>query len=47
VSTKVARTEADSRAEGIHLQNPTAKELKEAMEDAKVKGFSMVWIERS
>ncbi len=45
VKTRVARTESDSGAEGIHILNPTAIELLESEEEADIKGFSTVWIE--
>ncbi len=47
VKTRLVKTEADSAAEGIHIGDPTVRELQEAREDAEVKGFSTVWIELS
>ena len=45
VETRFAKSEADSAAEGIHIEDPTARELQEAIEEAEAKGFSTVWIE--
>lgn len=47
VEVKVARTRSDSKAEGIHLMDPIETELSDAKEEAEVKGFSTVWIERN
>lgn len=44
VETKLARTEADFGAEGIHLVDPSERELEMAKEDAQVKEFSTIWI---
>ena len=46
VRIKLASTDADSRAEGIHLVDPSERELEMAREDAEVKGFSTISIER-
>lgn len=46
VKTKTVKTKADLSKAGIHIFNPTKKQLKDAKERAKQKGFSTVWIHK-